>query len=95
MSSSDMPQETYRAEAGFLELNTGGGITEHYLTPAAAADQLQAARSINTHCLTGLIPCSDLPDLSPAPSSTKSCILKPTAICDEDCHSPYSLVVTF
>jgi hypothetical protein len=65
MPSTDMPQERYRAEAGFLELNTGGGITEHYLTPAATADQFQAARSINTHCLTGLIPCSDLPDLSP------------------------------
>jgi len=65
LRNPDKPQETYRADEGWLELNTTGNMTDHYLTPAATAEQLQAARSINTDCLTGLIPCSSLHDLSP------------------------------
>lgn len=61
----DKPQETYRADEGWLEINTTGDMTSHHLTPAATAEQVQAARSINTQCLTGLIPCSSLHDLSP------------------------------
>jgi len=43
----------------------GGAGTQHYLTPAATPEQFQAARNINTSCLTGLIPCRCLSDLSP------------------------------
>ena len=59
------PQKTYSAEEGFLELNTGGESTDQSITPAANAEQFNAARSINTSCLTDLIPCGSLHDLSP------------------------------
>jgi hypothetical protein len=60
-----LPQKTYSAEEGWLELNTTGNSTDQSITPAATAEQFKAARSINTSCLTGLIPCSSLHDLSP------------------------------
>jgi hypothetical protein len=65
MFSPSMPQKTYIAEEGWLELNTTGDSTDQSITPAATTDQLKAAQSINTGCLTGLIPCSSLHDLSP------------------------------
>jgi hypothetical protein len=61
----DKPQETYQADEGWLEINTTGDMTAHHITPTATADQFQAARSINSHCLTGMIPCGSLHELSP------------------------------
>jgi len=65
MPQSDMPQTTYHAEAGWLELNTSGQMTDQTITSVATGEQFQAARSINTRCLTELIPCNSLSDLSP------------------------------
>jgi hypothetical protein len=65
MFPPSLPQKTYRAEEGWLELNTTGDSTDQSITPAATAEQFKAARTINTNCLTGLIPCSSLHDLSP------------------------------
>ena len=65
MFPASMPQKTYSAEEGWLEINTTGDSTDQSITPAATAEQLNAAQSINTSCLTGLIPCGSLHDLSP------------------------------
>ena len=65
MFPPSLPQKTYSAEEGWLELNTTGDSIDQSITPAATAEQFKAARSINTSCLTGLIPCSSLHDLSP------------------------------
>jgi hypothetical protein len=65
MPPPESPKKTYRAEVGFLELNTGGSITEQTLTPSATAEQFVAARSITKICITSLILCNSLTDLSP------------------------------
>jgi hypothetical protein len=65
MFPPSMPQKTYSAEEGWLEISTTGNSTDQSITPAATAEQFKAAMSINTSCLTGLIPCSSLHDLSP------------------------------
>jgi len=44
--------------------NGGGGILQ-YLTPAATAEQLLAAHSFDARCLTGVVPCRHLCDLTP------------------------------
>jgi hypothetical protein len=69
--SADMPNlewqsKTYVIDGFFLTMtNTGGNGTSHYLTPAATPEQFQAARSINTSCITGLISCRCNSDLAP------------------------------
>lgn len=62
----EMGSKTYRLTGTALTFpgNGGGGIIQ-FLTPAATADQLQAAHSFNARCLTGFIPCQRLCDLSP------------------------------
>jgi len=65
MFPPSLPQKSYSAEEGWLELNTTGNSTDQSITPAATVEQFKAARSINTNCLTDLIPCSSLHDLSP------------------------------
>jgi hypothetical protein len=65
MFPPSMPQKTYSASEGWLEINTTGDSTDQSITPAANTEQLKAAQSINTGCLTGLIPCGSLHDLSP------------------------------
>jgi hypothetical protein len=44
--------------------NGGAGILQ-FLTPEATSEQLLAAHSFNARCLTGLMPCRRLCDLSP------------------------------
>jgi len=65
MFPPSLPQKSYSAEEGWLELNTTGNSTDQSITPAATVEQFKAARSINTNCLTDLLPCSSLHDLSP------------------------------
>jgi len=62
----EMPQKAYSIGGTFLTFpGNGGAGTMHYLTPAATPEQFQAARSFDTRCLNGLIPCRCLGDLSP------------------------------
>jgi hypothetical protein len=69
--SGDMPHLEWQAKAYVVDgftltmTNTGGAGTQHYLTPAATAEQFQAARSFNTRCVTSLVPCRCLADLAP------------------------------
>jgi hypothetical protein len=68
--SADMPHLEWQSKAyvvdGFtLTMNYGGAGTQHHLTPAATVEQFQAARSFNTRCVTGLVPCRCLADLTP------------------------------
>ena len=69
--SADMPNlewhsKTYAIDGFTLTMtNNGGNGTSHYLTPAATPEQFKAARSINTSCITGLIPCRCNSDLAP------------------------------
>jgi len=69
--SSDMPSlewrsKTYVADGFFLTMtNTGGNGMSHHLTTGATAEQIQAARTINAGCITGLIPCRCNSDLAP------------------------------
>jgi hypothetical protein len=62
----EMGPKTHQVDGTALTFpgNGGGGILQ-FLTPAATATQLQAAHSFNSHCLTGVIPCRRLCDLSP------------------------------
>jgi len=62
----DMRLKAYGISGTFLTFpGNGGAGTEHYLTPAATPEQVQVAHSFNARCLTGLIPCRCLSDLSP------------------------------
>jgi hypothetical protein len=68
--SADMPPEwqskAYAVDGFTLTMtNSGGAGTQNYLTPAATSEQFQAARSFNTRCITSLVPCSCLADLTP------------------------------
>jgi hypothetical protein len=69
--SADMNHPEWRSKAyvivgTFLTFpGNGGAGTMHFLTPAATPEQFQVARSFNTRCLTGIIPCRCLSDLSP------------------------------
>lgn len=58
--------KSYYIEGSFLTFpgNGGAGVI-HLLTPATTTDQLQVAHSFNSRCLSGLIPCSRLCDLTP------------------------------
>ena len=66
---SEMPPEwqprTYAVDGFTLTMTYGGAGNAHHLTPAASADQFRAARSLNTHCVTDLVPCRCLADLKP------------------------------
>ncbi len=69
--SAEMPHlrmqpKAYVVDGTFLTFpGNGGAGTIHSLTPAATAEQFQAAQSFNARCLTGLVPCRCLSDLSP------------------------------
>jgi hypothetical protein len=67
MRHLDMRPKAYAISGTFLTFpGNGGAGTVHYLTPAATPEQFQAARSFNARCLTGLVPCRCLSDLSPS-----------------------------
>ena len=59
-------QKAYEVNGSALTFpgNGGAGII-HSLTAAATAEQLQTAHDFNARCLTGLIPCRRLCDLTP------------------------------
>jgi hypothetical protein len=66
MPHLDMRPKDYAISGTFLTFpGNGGAGTEHYLTPAATLEQFQAAHSFNSRCLTGIIPCHCLSDLTP------------------------------
>jgi hypothetical protein len=62
----EVPPKAYVVDGGALTFpGNGGAGTLQFLTPAATAEQLLAAHSFNARCITGLIPCRRLCDLSP------------------------------
>jgi hypothetical protein len=62
----DMRPKAYAISGIFLTFpGNGGGGTVHYLTPAATPEQFKSAQSFNTRCITGLVPCRCLSDLTP------------------------------
>jgi hypothetical protein len=66
MPDRDMRPREYAVSGAFLTFpGNGGAATTHYLTPAAIAEQFKSAQSFNTLCITGLVPCRCLSDLSP------------------------------
>ena len=66
MPDLDMRPKAYAVSGTFLTFpGHGGGGTIHYLTPAAIPEQFKSAQSFNTRCITGLVPCRCLSDLTP------------------------------
>lgn len=69
--SSELPHleersKAYKIDGTFLTFpGHGGAGTMHYLTPAATPEQFMSAQNINTRCITGLVPCRCLSDLTP------------------------------
>jgi len=62
----DMPLKAYAISGTFLTFpGHGGAGTVHYLTPSATPEQFKSAQSIDTRCVTGLVPCHCLSDLTP------------------------------
>jgi len=61
----DHPALSYRAQGDTLLLITRVWRTMHEITPAATPEQIQAARSINMHCLSNVLPCHSVRSLSP------------------------------
>lgn len=56
----------YAIDGTFLTFpGHGGAGTVQYLSPAATAEQFKAAQSFNHRCITGLLPCHCLADLTP------------------------------
>jgi hypothetical protein len=66
MPDLDMRSKAYAIDGTFLTFpGNGGAGTIHYLTPAANPEEFKSAQSFNTRCITGLVPCSCLSDLTP------------------------------
>ena len=62
----DIRSKAYAIDGTFLTFpGHGGAGTIHYLTPAAIPEQFKSAQSFNTRCITGLVPCRCLSDLTP------------------------------
>ena len=62
----DMGSRAYAVGGASLSFPPSGGAgTTHFLTPSATPEQFEAAQSFNADCLTGLVPCRCLRDLSP------------------------------
>jgi hypothetical protein len=65
MPRYDMRLRSYTIDGAHLSFrNNGGGAVRHYLTPRAPEDVVQAARSVNTACLTSFLGCRGMCDLS-------------------------------
>lgn len=66
MPHLDVRSKDYVIDGTFLTFpGHGGAGTVHYLAPAATPEQFKSAQSFNTHCITGLVPCRCLSDLTP------------------------------
>jgi hypothetical protein len=66
MPDPDMRQKAYAIDGTFLTFpGNGGAGTVEYLAPAATPEQFKSAQSFNTRCITGLVPCRCLSDLTP------------------------------
>lgn len=66
MRDLDIRSKAYAIDGTFLTFpGNGGAGTIHYLTPAAIPEQFKSAQSFNTRCITGLVPCRCLSDLTP------------------------------
>jgi hypothetical protein len=69
--SDEMPElegsgKVYAIDGAFLTFpGNGGAGTVHYLTPRATPEQFKSAHSFSTRCISGLVPCSCLSDLTP------------------------------
>lgn len=62
----DMRPKAYVVSGTFLTFpGHGGAGTVHYLTPVATPEQFKSAQSFQANCVTGLIPCRCLSDLTP------------------------------
>jgi hypothetical protein len=62
----DVRSKGYAIDGTFLTFpGHGGAGTVQHLTPAATPEQFKSAQSINTRCITGLVPCRCLSDLTP------------------------------
>lgn len=62
----DMRSKAYVVEGTFLTFpGNGGAGTVQYLTPAATPEQFKSAQSFNTRCITAIVPCRCLSDLTP------------------------------
>ncbi|MGA9669950.1 MAG: hypothetical protein WBQ94_12120, partial [Terracidiphilus sp.] len=66
MPDLSMRSKAYAIDGTFLTFpGNGGAGTVHNLTPAATPEQIESAQSFNTRCITGLLPCRCLSDLTP------------------------------
>jgi hypothetical protein len=66
MPDLDLRSRAYAVNGTFLTFpGNGGAGTIHSLTSAAAPEQFKSAQSFNMHCITGLVPCRCLSDLTP------------------------------
>jgi len=66
MPHVDVRSKGYAIDGTFLTFpGHGGAGTVHHLTPAATPEQFKSAQSINTRCITSLVPCRCLSDLTP------------------------------
>lgn len=66
MPHLNMHSKAYAIDGSFLTFpGHGGAGTVQYLTSAATPEQFKSAQSFDTHCITGLVPCRCLSDLTP------------------------------
>jgi hypothetical protein len=61
-----MPERAYAIGAAHLTIPNGGGVMiENYLTPRASGEEVEAAHTFNTECLTSTRGCDGLCELAP------------------------------